>query len=129
MTVTNPATGVATASLFTINKGPAIDSISPASRLQGSAAATVTIDGANFVSGASLDLGADVNVSGVTFVNSGRLTATVSVNPGAAIGARTVGLEIHRASEAIARRQAEGREGGATRYEAQQQRRRGEQLE
>ncbi|HNI36616.1 MAG TPA: hypothetical protein PLV93_14535, partial [Microthrixaceae bacterium] len=66
-----------------------MDSVTPSSRLQGSAAALVTIDGANFVSGATLSLGAGVNVSSLTVVNSGRITAMVSIDTSATIGSRT----------------------------------------
>ena len=91
VTVTNPDAGVGTGEeVFTVNAGPTVESTSPSSRGQGASKQTITIKGANFVSGASSSFGAGITVESTSFVSATELKATITVESGAATGARTV---------------------------------------
>ncbi len=80
VTVSNPAPagGPSNAQTFTINNpSPSIATLSPTSKTAGSATFTLTVNGSNFIKGASA-----VNWNGsaltTTFVNSVKLTASIS---------------------------------------------------
>jgi photosystem II stability/assembly factor-like uncharacterized protein len=82
ITVSNPAPGggASNAQTFTINNpAPALTTFSPTSKTAGSATFTLTVNGSNFVKGASL-----VNWNGspltTTFVSSAKLTASISAS-------------------------------------------------
>jgi urease gamma subunit len=91
VTVTNPNADVASlAGGFTVNAKPAVTSISPSSRGQGASKQVIVIKGSSFVSGATASFGSGVTVESTSFVSSTEVTATVSVEAGAATGARTV---------------------------------------
>jgi hypothetical protein len=91
VTVTNPDEGVGSlAGAFTVNAGPTVESTSPSSRGQGASSQTIVIKGQNFVSGATASFGAGVTVASTSFVSATELSAKVSVESGAATGARTV---------------------------------------
>jgi hypothetical protein len=51
---------------------------------------TIRVDGANFLSGASVDLGADISAGATTLAGTGRFTAPVTVLDAASLGPRTV---------------------------------------
>jgi hypothetical protein len=69
---------------------PSVTSTSPSSRGQGAGKQAIAIDGANFVNGATVSFGAGVAVEATSFTSSTELTATITVESGAAAGARTV---------------------------------------
>jgi hypothetical protein len=89
--VTNPDAG--TGSLeggFTVNSGPNAEAISPSSGDQGGTE-TVTINGASFVSGASVAFsGSGITVNSTSFVSATELKASITIAAGASTGARTV---------------------------------------
>jgi hypothetical protein len=89
VTVTNPDLGKsACTTCFSVSAGPQLTSVSPGVLARGSSQ-TVTVDGANFASGATLALGGGITVSSVNVVDPTRLTATVTVAATAATGTRT----------------------------------------
>ncbi|HWG08805.1 MAG TPA: IPT/TIG domain-containing protein [Solirubrobacteraceae bacterium] len=91
VTVTNGDAGVGSlASGFAVNAAPEVESTSPSSRGQGASKQTITIKGQSFVSGATSNFGAGITVESTTFVSSTELSAKVTVESGAATGARTV---------------------------------------
>jgi hypothetical protein len=91
VTVTNPDAG--TASLpggFTVNAGPTVEATSPSSCDRGGTE-NVTVSGASFVSGAAVAFsGTGIKVNSTTFESSTELTVNISVEAGAATGARSV---------------------------------------
>jgi len=90
VTVTNPDLGKGSCSAcFSVSPGPAVTSVSPGTLARGSSQ-TVTVNGANFASNASLSLGAGISVTAVTVADASRITATVTVASTAAVGPRTV---------------------------------------
>jgi hypothetical protein len=50
----------------------------------------VDVLGSNFRAGAKATFGAGVTVNSTTFVNSGRLTANITISSGSTTGVRTV---------------------------------------
>ncbi len=90
VTVTNADGGVGSASAFTVNAPPNVESTSPSSRPQGASKQTVSIKGSGLVNGATSSFGSGITVESTTFVNSTELSAKVSVEAGASTGARTV---------------------------------------
>jgi hypothetical protein len=52
----------------------------------------VDIFGSNFRAGATVRFGSGVTVNSTTFVNSGRLTANITISSGTTSGARTVNM-------------------------------------
>jgi hypothetical protein len=94
VSVTNTDAGAGSATAFTVNAAPTIESASPSSRVQGSSQ-TVTIKGKNFSSGSELAAsfsGTGVTVSSTTFKSSTELTASVTVSSSAAVGARSLSV-------------------------------------
>jgi hypothetical protein len=93
VTVVNPTPGGGTsgAASFGINNPvPAISSLSPASVLQGGSSFTLTVNGSNFVSNATVQWnGASL---ATTFVSSTQLTATVTASDIAAVGTASVAV-------------------------------------
>jgi hypothetical protein len=90
--VSNPSDAGSTTctACLTITVAPVVSDISP-STLGGSAQTSVTVSGANFVSGAKLSFaGTGVAVLSQTFVDGTDLTATLSLAGSATPGARTV---------------------------------------
>jgi len=88
VTVTNPDLGKsACTTCFSVSAGPQLTSVSPGVLARGSSR-TVTVDGANFASGATLALGGGITVTAVNVVDPTRLTATVTVAATAATGTR-----------------------------------------
>jgi hypothetical protein len=75
---------------FTVNAKPTVESTSPSSRGQGAGKQTITIKGANFASGASANFGAGITVESTSLVSATELTAKITIESGAATGARTV---------------------------------------
>jgi IPT/TIG domain len=91
VTVTNGDAGTGSlANGFEVNAGPTVESTTPSSRGQGASKQTITVKGSNFVSGATSSFGAGITVESTSFVSSTELTATITVESGAATGARTV---------------------------------------
>jgi hypothetical protein len=89
VTVTNPDLGKSSCpTCFSVSAGPQLTSVSPGTIARGSSR-TITVDGANFASGATLALGGGITVSAVNVVDPTRLTATVTVAATAATGTRT----------------------------------------
>jgi IPT/TIG domain len=74
---------------FTINPAPAPTSTSPN---KGARGITLSVDilGSNFRAGAIAKFGSGVSVMTTTFVNSGKLTAKITISSGTTTGARTV---------------------------------------
>jgi trimeric autotransporter adhesin len=78
VTVVNPAPGggASNALTFTVNNPvPAISSLSPSSAIANGPAFTLTVDGSNFVSGATVDWNGSARTT--TFVSSTQLTAAI----------------------------------------------------
>ena len=91
VTVTNPdTTGATDFSAFSITAAPTVTSTNPNSRGQGAVGQNVAIKGSGFTSGASSSFGAGITVNSTTFKSSTELTANVTIEAGASIGARTV---------------------------------------
>jgi hypothetical protein len=92
VTVTNPdTTSASLSSGFTVNAAPTVESTSPSSRGQGAASQTISIKGKGFVSGASVSFsGAGITVNSTTFSSSTELKANITIEAGAATGARSV---------------------------------------
>jgi choice-of-anchor C domain-containing protein len=90
VTVTNPDASTDTCGkpLF-VAPAPKPTSASPSSAARG-ATLDVHVLGSDFVNGATVAFGAGVTVNSVSFVNSGDLSANVTVAPGATVGARTI---------------------------------------
>jgi subtilisin family serine protease len=73
-----------------LNPGaPIVGSVSPSSGTRGTTVG-VTLGGLNFETGATVDFGAGIAVSGVTVVSTSSLSATLTISAGAALGARSV---------------------------------------
>jgi hypothetical protein len=90
VTVTNPDQTVATCGgCLTIDVGPEVDSVSPASGDRGTTL-NVQVFGANFDKGAKVTFGKGVTVNSHTFVDSGEIDATITISSTAATGGRTV---------------------------------------
>ena len=83
VTVTNPAPGGGTSTpalTFTVNNPvPVTSNISPTSATAGDAPFTLTVNGSNFVSGATINFGA-TNHPSTTFVNSSQLTTQIATS-------------------------------------------------
>ncbi len=94
VTVTNPDGGTGTGTdVFTVNGPPTVTSTSPSSRGQGAVSQTITINGTNFVSGASLAAtfsNPGITVNSTNFVNSTSITATITISGSASTGAGNV---------------------------------------
>jgi len=91
ITVTNLDAGTGTgASIFTITAAPSVESTNPSSRGQGASAQTITIKGKNFVAGAVASFASGIAVNSTTFKSSGELTANITIESGATIGAHNV---------------------------------------
>lgn len=90
ITITNVDTGTNNyVGGFSLTGRPSISAVTPDSAYQGWSN-TVTITGANFVSGATVDLGSDITVMDTTFVDATELQVKINVSPSAATGARTI---------------------------------------
>jgi hypothetical protein len=89
------STGTSASVTFTVNPpspAPTVASISPASGVQGTNV-NVTLTGANFVSGATVNFGgAGVTVGNVVVVSSTSITATFQISATAALGAQNVSV-------------------------------------
>ncbi len=95
VTLTNGDGGVATSTAFSVNAAPTITTLTPNNLGQGATSKTVAIVGTGFVTGALLGAsvsGAGVTVNSLTFNSATSLTANISVDGGAASGARTFTL-------------------------------------
>ncbi|MCD6506085.1 IPT/TIG domain-containing protein [Candidatus Poribacteria bacterium] len=91
VTVTNPGgVSVTKANAFTVIGPPAVVSISPASANIGVTGLSVTVQGSNFTSDSQVSFGAGVNVLSATFINSGRIDVTISIDSTAPLGLRDV---------------------------------------
>ena len=88
-------TGTSTPKCFTVSAAPTISSISPPTLARGQSG-TVTISGSNFTTGTynagNVSFGAGITVTSATWVNAGRVDATITVDSLAAQGSRTVTL-------------------------------------
>ncbi|HEY6073018.1 MAG TPA: DUF4214 domain-containing protein, partial [Anaerolineales bacterium] len=93
ITVFNAAPGGGSSNatnLIVNNPVPAINTISPNSMLEGSAAFTLTVDGSHFVNGSVIQWnGADRNT---TFVNNSQLTAQISAADVVALGSVAIAV-------------------------------------
>ena len=92
VTVTNPGPGgTSNAASFTINNGvPTISSLSPSSAVAGSAAFTLTVNGAGFVSGATVNFNGATRAT--TFVSSTQITAAILASDIAIAGTANVSV-------------------------------------
>src|SRR4029434_2520051 len=85
VTVANPDGSVSNALPFTITApGPTLASLSPSSAPAGGAGLTLTVEGANFGSGASVRWNGSARTT--TFVSASQLTATIGSADIAAAG-------------------------------------------
>jgi len=89
VTVTSGGQSATCTACLTIHAAPAPTSTSPN---QGARGTTLSVDvlGSNFRAGAKATFGAGVTVNSTTFVNSGRLTANITISSGSTTGVRTV---------------------------------------
>jgi hypothetical protein len=89
VTVTTGAGSATCAGCLRINPAPAPTSTSPN---KGARGVTLSVDilGSNFRVGAKAKFGSGVTVNSTTFVNSGKLTANITISSGTTTGARTV---------------------------------------
>jgi hypothetical protein len=89
VTVTTGAGSATCVGCLTIDPAPAPTSTSPN---KGARGATLSVDilGSNFQAGAIAKFGSGITVTSVTFVNSGKLTATIAIASGTTPGVRTV---------------------------------------
>ena len=92
VTVTNPGPGgTSNATSFTINNAvPTISSLSPSSAVAGSAAFTLTVKGAGFVSGATVNFNGATRAT--TFVSSTQITAAILASDIAIAGTANVSV-------------------------------------
>jgi hypothetical protein len=91
--VTNADAGTSVcAGCFTITASdPEVTSASPASRGQGATDQDIAIIGSDFAMGASVSFsGTGITVNDVTFVDSGELTANITISPTATTGFRDI---------------------------------------
>ncbi|HWQ02945.1 MAG TPA: putative Ig domain-containing protein, partial [Candidatus Nitrosotenuis sp.] len=90
VTVSTPG-GTSNALTFNILLAPkpALSSITPFDIVRGTVA-NVTLKGSNFISGATINAGANITISNIVVVNSTTITATFDVAAGAASGMRPV---------------------------------------
>jgi len=87
---TNSGTGTG---LFTITAGPSITSLSPASLRQGQVNQDVTINGANFASGCSVQFnGTGVTLNSASYLSATQLTANVTIDQNAPLASQTVSV-------------------------------------
>ncbi len=100
VTITNPGGGgsASCSTCFTVaTDAPpplTVASVAPSSLSSGDGTATVVVEGTEFVSGASVELGQGVMVEGVSVVSSTRLDVTVKVSRRATPGSRDVIVTI-----------------------------------
>jgi hypothetical protein len=89
VTVTSGGQSATCTACLTIHAAPAPTSTSPN---QGARGTTLSVDvlGSNFRAGVKAKFGAGVTVNSTTFVNSGRLTANITISSGSTTGVRTV---------------------------------------
>jgi IPT/TIG domain-containing protein len=89
VTITSGGASATCTGCLTIHAAPAPTSTSPNNGRRG-ASMSVDILGTNFRSGATVKFGAGITVNSTSFVNSGTLTATITIAPGTTTGSRTV---------------------------------------
>ncbi len=89
VTETNPDTGTTTLTGgFTVNAAPTVTSLNPSSRGQGAASQSITVNGANFQSGATASFsGSGITVNSTTFNSATKLTVNITVAGNATAGA------------------------------------------
>ena len=89
VTVTSGGGSATCTGCLTIHPAPVPTSTSPN---KGARGATLSVDilGSNFRAGAKATFGSGITVNSTTFVNSGRLTANITISSGTTTGARTV---------------------------------------
>ncbi len=89
VTVTSGGNSATCAGCLTIHPAPAPTSTSPN---KGARGATLSVDilGSNFRAGAIAKFGSGLTVNSTTFVNSGKLTANITISSGTITGVRTV---------------------------------------
>jgi len=90
--VTNPDGGVGScAGCFTVNTGPVITSVTPASIARGQSNVVLDVVGSGFASGATITMSGDgLTLGAVTRVDATHLQVTVSVTAAATVGTRSV---------------------------------------
>ena len=89
VTVTSGGRAAACTGCLTIHAAPAPTSTAPS---KGARGATLSVDilGTNFRAGAKATFGSGVTVNSTSFVNSGKLTANITISSGTTAGVRTV---------------------------------------
>lgn len=76
---------------FTVTAPPAIGALAPASLRQGDTGVDVTINGANFASGCTVQFnGTGITLNSVSYLSPTQLTANVSIDPNAVLGSQTL---------------------------------------
>jgi hypothetical protein len=89
VTVTSGGRSVTCTGCLTIHPAPTPTSTAPNTGAR-STSVSVDILGSHFRAGAQATFGSGVTVHSTTFVNSGKLTASITISSGATTGARTV---------------------------------------
>ena len=89
VTVTSGGRSVTCTGCLTIHPAPTPTSTAPNTGAR-STSVSVDILGSHFRAGAQVKFGSGVTVHSTTFVNSGKLTASITISSGATAGARTV---------------------------------------
>ena len=89
VTVTSGGRSVTCTGCLTIHPAPTPTSTAPNTGAR-STSVSVDILGSHFRAGAQVKFGSAVTVHSTTFVNSGKLTASITISSGATAGARTV---------------------------------------
>jgi len=89
LTVTTAGGSATCAGCLTVNLAPVVTSTSPNKGARGTTL-TVAVLGSNFRAGAAARFGTGITVNSTTFVNAGRLNASITIAAGTTVGARTV---------------------------------------
>jgi hypothetical protein len=89
VTVTSGGRSATCTGCLTVNPAPAPTSTAPSSGTRG---ATLSVDilGSTFRSGAKVKFGSGVTVNSTTFINAGKLTASITISAGTTTGLRKV---------------------------------------
>ncbi len=94
ITVTNGDAGVGTSgTIFTVNAGPTVTGVNPATLDQGAINQNLTVSGSGFVNGVGLAAsfsGTGITVNSTTYVNATTLTVNVSILGTATVGAQAI---------------------------------------
>lgn len=88
--VTNAGGGVTIPGAFTVDAAPTVNNATPSSLGAGASNQNVVIGGTGFQNPANVSMGAGITINKITVTDPTHITVNVSVDPGAANGARTI---------------------------------------